>query len=127
MEACLANLADVAWMPVVVSTVVAFLVGWLWYSDKMFLKRWKEGIGEPVWQAPMWIPMVTQLFGTFLLAIIVHVAMVQGHIGAVVLIALVLMAFIKANGLYCGKSKAAIGVEVGYIAVMVVIMALVNV
>jgi hypothetical protein len=31
---------------VFVSALVAFLLGWLWYSDKMFGPAWKEAIGK---------------------------------------------------------------------------------
>ena len=35
----------VSWLGVVVGAVVAFFVGWLWYSPKLFGKKWAEGVG----------------------------------------------------------------------------------
>lgn len=126
MESCIASFAAIAWTPVLVSTGIAFLLGWLWYSDKMFLAQWQAGIGAPVWQAPLWMPMAVQLFSTLILAVITHISLAQGHLGFVFLSALMLVGFIKSNGLYAGKTKTAIAIEVGYIVVMVLIMVGVN-
>lgn len=121
------ELANVEWVPVVVSFVLAFGLGWLWYSDKMFLRRWQAGLPAPAkWQAPMWMPMVAQALGTLLLAIITNMAAGDGHVGHAVLVAFTISVFIKANGLYSGKSRYAIGVEVGYILAMIAVMVAVN-
>lgn len=123
-----AFIAQIEWTPVLVSTVVAFMVGWAWYSPKLFVKPWMAGLPKPpVWQAPMWMPMSAQLGSTLFLAIIVNMSYQHGHIGHAVLVALTIMGFIKANGMYSGKNKMAISIEVLYILVMVVIMVLTNV
>ena len=36
---------DLNWLAVIVGAVVAFLLGWLWYSPKMFGTKWAEGVG----------------------------------------------------------------------------------
>lgn len=33
-------------IPVLVSALLAFLLGWLWYSDKMFGPAWREATGK---------------------------------------------------------------------------------
>ena len=35
---------DVSWLAVAVGAVVSFLVGWLWYSPKLFGPKWAEGV-----------------------------------------------------------------------------------
>lgn len=119
-------LTSLQWTPVLLSTILAFGLGWLWYSDKLFGAKWRAGIGAPLWTAPMWMPMSAQLVGTFLLAVITNLAAADGHVGHAVLVAFTISVFLKANGLYSGKSKYAIGVEVGYVLAMVAIMVAVN-
>ena len=38
-------LTGVNWVAVAVGAVVSFLAGWAWYSEKMFGKKWAEGVG----------------------------------------------------------------------------------
>lgn len=33
-------------LAVLVSALLAFLLGWLWYSDKMFGSAWREAVGK---------------------------------------------------------------------------------
>lgn len=120
------ELANLEWVPVLVSTVLAFGLGYLWYSDNFFGEKWRVGKGGEVEEYPMWMPMTAQLFGTLLLAVIVNMAAADGHVGHAVIVGLTIIGFIKANGIYSGKSKYAIGVEAGYIVAMVIIMVVVN-
>ena len=39
------DFSKVSWIAVVVGTIVSFLVGWAWYSPKLFGKKWAEGSG----------------------------------------------------------------------------------
>ena len=34
-------------LAILVSAILAFVLGWLWYSPKMFGKAWREAIGKP--------------------------------------------------------------------------------
>ncbi len=123
MEALLTN---IEWTPTIVSAVVAFLAGWLWYTPAVFLNPWLKGIGEPVWKAPMWMGMFSQAASTLFLAVIFNIAMNTGQASLAILVTLMLAGFIKANGLYCGKNKQAISVEVVYILVMGLLLYAVN-
>ena len=115
--------AQIEWVPVLVSTVIAFLVGWLWYSPKLFVQPWLAGLPEPPkWQAPMWMPMSAQFGSTLFLAIVINYTVQMGYTTLLVLVVFTLMGFIKANGMYSGKTKTAITVEVLYILVMAVIL-----
>ena len=42
----------VSWLAVIVGAAVAFLVGWLWYSPKLFGPKWAEGVGVQMGTAP---------------------------------------------------------------------------
>jgi len=109
---------NVNWVATLVGAVVAFGVGWLWYSQKMFGTKWAEGIGL----VGDHHAMVAQGVGTFLLAWVIGVTETTGAIALAILIALTISVLIKANGFWSQKSKYAIAVESGYILVMVIIM-----
>lgn len=119
-------LANITWTPVIVSFVLAFGLGWLWYSPVMFYEKWRSGKGGEMVQHPLWMPMSAQLGSTFLLAIIINLATNDGHIGHAVLVGVTIAGFIKANGFYTGKTTSAISVEVGYIVAVLLVMLAVN-
>lgn len=119
-------LMNIEWMVVIVSTVVAYVFGWWWYSDGGWGKVWRKGKGGEVMQHPMWMSMSAQLGATFVYAIIVNLAAADGHLGHVVLVTFAIAGFIKANGLFGGKTKAAISVETIYVLVMGIIMVAIN-
>ncbi len=124
MEALLVN---VNWLAVIVGAVAAFALGALWYSPKMFGKGWREGCGLPEADTEKGQPMmamVAQGVGTFLLAWVIGITETTGAIGFAILIALMVAALIKANGLFAQKSMYAIKVESGFIIAMVVVMIL---
>jgi hypothetical protein len=35
----------VPWLPVIISAVVGFLIGWVWHSDALFGKMWRKEMG----------------------------------------------------------------------------------
>jgi len=116
---------DVNWLAVIVGAVAAFLVGWLWYSDKLFATKWRAGIGQPVVaNRPMMHGMIAQAVATFLLAWVIGITETTDAIFFAILIGLTITAIVKANGFFAGKSNYAIAVESTYILVMVAIMIL---
>ncbi|PIR86405.1 DUF1761 domain-containing protein [Candidatus Kaiserbacteria bacterium CG10_big_fil_rev_8_21_14_0_10_43_70] len=115
---------DVNWLAVIVGAIVAFLVGWLWYSDKMFATKWRMGLGQPATEHPMWMGMVAQAVATFLLAWVIGITETTDAIYLAILIGLMVTAIVKANGFFAGKSKYAITVESSYVIVMVIVMIL---
>lgn len=118
-------ITDVNWVAVIVGAVAAFSLGMLWYSDKMFAEKWREGKGIPaVPDMPMMPGMLSQAVGTFLLAWVIGVTETTNSLALAILIAVTIAVIIKANGFFGGKSKYAIFVESGYIIAMVVIMIL---
>lgn len=116
---------NVNWVAVIVGAVLAYALGWLWYSPKLFGKKWMEGIGiTPDHNEPMMPAMIAQAVGTFLLAWVIGLTETTDSILTAALIALTIAVLIKANGLFTTKSKYAIMVESGYAIAMVVVMIL---
>ncbi len=65
----------VNWIAVIAGTLLSFLLGWLWFSSKLFGQKWAEGVGitiDETTKMPL-SAMLTQLAGTFLLAWIIGV------------------------------------------------------
>ena len=124
MEGTLAGLfTDVNWLAVIVGAVVAYALGAVWYSQKMFGAIWMKGIGHAGDNkgTPM-LPMIAQAGATFLFALVIGITETTDALLFAILITLTIAAFIKASGLFAGKSHAAIGVESGYVIAMGVIL-----
>lgn len=119
---------NVNWIAVIVGTVLSFLLGWLWYSPKLFGKKWAEGVGVDLGAASSMpvAAMVTQLVATFLLAWVVGITATRNALATIVLIVIMLALFIVANGLFGKKSHYAIGVEAGFVVAMAVVMIVVQ-
>ena len=74
----------------------------------------------------MWQPMFTQICSTLLFAAVMNIAINTGQVALVVVFTIILAGFIKANGLYTGKTIYTIGVETVYIFVMALVLYGVN-
>lgn len=120
-----ALITDVNWVAVIVGAVAAFALGMLWYSDKMFAAKWREGKGIPaVANMPMMPGMLSQAAGTFLFAWVIGVTETTNSLALAILITITIAVLIKANGFFGGKTKYAIFVESGYIIAMAIVMVL---
>jgi hypothetical protein len=116
--------ANVNWIAVIGGTVLAFLLGWLWYSPMLFGRKWAEGIGVELGSAsgmPVGA-MVSQVVAIFLLAWLFGVTAADGALFTIILVVLAIAAFIFSNGMFARKSMYAIWTEVGYIIAMAVVM-----
>ncbi len=114
---------NVNWLAVIVGAVMAYLLGWLWYSPKLFGTKWAQGVGIDISGDEMpAMAMIVQAVGTFLLAWIVGITAGNNALLTIILVAITLMTLMAASGLYCKKSKASILIEVGYVFTMVVVM-----
>ncbi len=77
----------VSWLAVIVGAVVSFLVGWLWYSPKLFGPKWAEGVGVKMGTASE-MPvgaMVAQIVGLLLMSWFVGVTAVSNALLTVIL------------------------------------------
>ncbi len=118
------SLGNVNWLAVIAGTVVAFLVGWAWYSPKLFGTRWAEGSGVSL-NRPDKLPMfamVTQLAALFLLALVVGVTAVTHALLTAILAILAVATFTASMGGFVRKSSYAITVDFFYIVVAGAIM-----
>jgi hypothetical protein len=116
--------ANVNWIAVIAGTVLSFLLGWLWYSPKLFGTKWAEGAGVKLGTADA-MPvgaMVAQLLGTFLLAWLIGITAGQNALFTAILIVLMAIVLIVGNGLFARKNNYAIATEAGFIAAMALVM-----
>lgn len=114
----------VNWIAVIVGAVVAFIVGWLWYSPMLFGKKWAEGVGISLDTGdgmPM-AAMVYQAIGTFFLAWLFGITAAAEHLLTIVLIVFTIIALQVAGGYFTRKDGGAIAIDAGFIFVMGVIM-----
>ena len=120
--------ANVNWLAVIVGAVLAFLLGWLWYSPKLFGTKWAEGVGVQPGSAaaPPAAAMVAQAAGTFLLAWVVGVTAASNALFTFMLVVLTIAVLIAAGGLFSGKSRYAISTEAGFVLAMGAVMFLVQ-
>jgi len=112
------------WIAVITGTVVAFLVGWAWYSKKLFGKGWAAGSGVQLGAAKS-MPagaMLAQILALFLLALVIGVTAQTHALTTAILAILATAAFLVANGGFSGKSGYAIAVDAGFVVVAGVVM-----
>lgn len=115
--------ANVNWVAVIAGAVLAYLLGWLWYSPKLFGAKWAEGVrikfdgsGLPA------AAMITQAIATFLLSWVVGVTAANNALMTAVLIVATIVAVLAAGGLFIQKSTYANLTDTGYIVAMAIIM-----
>lgn len=120
------SIGNINWVAVIVGTVVTFLVGWAWYSPKLFGKRWAEGSGVSL-NRPDKLPlfaMVTQLAALFLLALVIGITAMTDALLTAILAILAVAMFTASMGGFVQKSSYAITVDFFYIVVAGAIMIL---
>ncbi|MEP0943696.1 MAG: DUF1761 domain-containing protein [Rhizobiaceae bacterium] len=116
--------ANVNWIAVITGTVVAFLVGWLWYSPKLFGTGWAAGSGVELGSAQSMpvFAMVSQLVGLFLLSLVVGVTATTSALITAILAILAAATMTMSAGAFVKKSNYALGVDFGYIIVAGAVM-----
>jgi hypothetical protein len=115
--------ANVNWIAVIVGAVLAYLLGWLWYSPKLFGRKWAEGVGLK--SAPERLPiaaMTAQAIGTFLLSWVVGVTAANNALLTVILVVATIVALMLAGSLFTLKSSYAMLTEAGFVVAMAVVM-----
>jgi hypothetical protein len=114
----------VSWIGVAVSFVLSFMLGWLWYSPKLFGKKWAEGVGVSLKDcgAMPVAAMTTQALGTFGLAWLFGITAASNALLTVVLILVTIILLIVSNGKYAQKSNTAVAIEASYIFAMGIVM-----
>ncbi|MCK4861348.1 MAG: DUF1761 domain-containing protein [Rhodobacteraceae bacterium] len=114
----------VNWLAVIVGFVVSFGLGWVWFSPKLFGKKWAEGNGlDP--NGPDKMPMtamVSQVVGTFLLAWVVGVTAKNDALLTILLITVTIVVLNGASSFFLNKNAYVRHTDAGFTVAMVVIM-----
>ncbi|MEM7300357.1 MAG: DUF1761 family protein [Pseudomonadota bacterium] len=118
------ELANVNWLAVIVGTIVAFLLGWLWYSPALFGKKWAEGSRVELGGAETMpvMAMVTQLLALFLLALVVGITATREHLLTAILAILAAAFFTFSGGAFVRKTNYALMVDISYVVLAGVVM-----
>lgn len=119
---------NINWLAVIISSIAAFVLGAIWYSQALFAKGWAEGSRIDVNSKPDgWVlVMVTQFIGTFLLAWLIAVVCASDLHSAAYLAVLTVAVLIYAGGGYNQKTIYAKAVESGYVIAMGVVIILIQ-
>ncbi len=115
---------DVSWLAVVAGAIVSFLVGWLWYSPKLFGPKWAEGVGVEMGTASE-MPvgaMVFQVVGLMLMSWFVGVTAASNALSMVVLATVAFTVLAYSGGMFAKKPSYARNVDAGFWVVSLVIM-----
>lgn len=116
----------VSWLAVIAGAIVSFLLGWLWYSPKLFGTKWAEGSRVQMNAAdkmPM-DAMATQGLGLLLMSWFVGVTAVSSALSTVILATVAFTVLQFSGNSFSGKTTYARCVDAGYWIVCLVIMIL---
>lgn len=114
----------VNWLAVIIGAIAAYMLGWLWYSPKLFAEKWMTGAkvtfkeGDPMPVAAM----IIQAIGTALLACVIGLISALGTFILGCLVIAMVAVLMMSGGLYSQKTSYAIMTEVGYFLAMVGVM-----
>jgi hypothetical protein len=119
---------SVDWIAIGVGAVLAYFIGWLWYSRRLFGKDWEVGVGLETTStsATYGDAIVAQAFGTFLLSWVVGVAEAMQNPMLAILVAFSIAALMRAKGFFTKNSRYATAVDSGFVLIMVLVMMLVH-
>ncbi len=116
--------ANVSWLAVVAGAVVSFLLGYFWYSPKLFGTKWAEGSGVKMNTAdnmPMGA-MATQGIGLLLMSWFVGVTAANNALSTVILATVAFTVLGFSGNSFSGKSNYARWVDASYWIACLVIM-----
>lgn len=121
-------LTGVSWSAVISGAIVSFLVGWLWYSPRLFGTKWAEGVGVKLGEANEMprAAMISQGLGLFLMSWFVAVTAASNLLLTVILATIAFTVMGYANSAFAGHSDYARKVNAGYWIVCLVIMVIAN-
>ncbi len=118
------DFSKVSWLAVIVGTIVSFLVGWAWYSPKLFGKKWAEGSGVELGKAgemPVFA-MLSQFVALLVLAVLIGITATFNHLITAILGILAVGIWTVSAGAYVKKSAAALGIEFFYVILSGIVM-----
>ena len=107
---------NVSWLAVIAGAVVSFMLGYAWYSPKLFGTKWAEGSGVKMNTAdnmPM-AAMATQGIGLLLMSWFVGVTATNNALLTVILATVAFTVLQFSGNSFSGKSNYARWVDAGY-------------
>jgi Protein of unknown function (DUF1761) len=116
----------VSWLAVLAGAIVSFLLGWLWYSPKLFGEKWAAGSGVKMGTADQMpvVAMASQGIGLLLMSWFVGVTANSNALYTVILATIAFTVLQFSGNSFSGKSSYARYVDAGYWIVSLVIMIL---
>ena len=120
----MSEITDINWLATIVGFVLSFGLGMVWFSPKLFGKKWAEGVGvdpEGPGKPPV-AGMAAQVIGTFLLAWTVGVTAANEALLTIILFTLTMVVLAGASNFFTGKNAYVRHTEGGFMVAMVVIM-----
>lgn len=118
------DFSNVNWLAVVVGAIVSFVGCWVWYSPKVFGKKWAAGSGvslDTECKPPMFA-LIAQLVAFLLLATVIGITATTDALFTAILAILSVTAFTVSACGFAKKSAAATTIESSYVIVSGVIM-----
>ena len=115
---------NVSWLGVIAGAVVAFLLGWLWYSPRLFGKQWAAGLGVELGDAsemPMGA-MGLQALGLLLMSWFVGVTAASNALLTVILATVAFTVLGYAGGMFGKQASAVRNINAGYWLVSLLVM-----
>ena len=104
------------WLAIGLGVIVAFILGWLWYSPILFGEKWASGAGvrlDKSHKMPA-MAMLAQLLALFCLSLVIGITAEVEALITAVLVILCCAFFAASAGGFSQKSSYAIWVDVGY-------------
>ncbi len=114
----------VSWLGVIAGAVVAFLLGWAWYSPMLFGTKWAVGSGvkrNTADKMPMGA-MGAQALGLLLMSWFVGVTAVGDQLATVILATVAFAVLQWSGNAFSGKTVYARNVDAGYWIAALVVM-----
>ena len=114
----------VNWLAVIAGAVAAFVMGWLWYSPKVFGTKWAEGLGVELGSASE-MPvgaMVTNIIGLLLMSWFVGVTAANNALLTVILATVAFTLLGYSGGMFGKQTTYVRNVNAGYWIAALVVM-----
>jgi hypothetical protein len=111
------NFTSVNWLAVVVGAILSFLLGWLWYSPKLFGTKWAVGSGVSLASAEKMpvFALAAQLAALVGLSTVVGITATVNALFTAILVIVTAALFVTSSGAFVKKTQYAIRVDVFYI------------
>lgn len=118
---------NVSWLAVFVGAIASFLLGWLWYSERLFGEKWAAGVGAELSKVRAnGSALVAQIVGLFLMSWFVAVTAASNLLFTVILATLAFVVLAQSGGMFREQSAYARRVDAGHWIASLVIMIVAN-